>query len=78
MYIVEGNMGVGKSTFCKEISRLAPDIETALEPLSVWAHHSGLQGECQSIMGRKCSVFQKDRFCCRRRESESNSAKNES
>ena len=37
MFIVEGNIGAGKSTFCRMINELAPDIDIALEPITNWA-----------------------------------------
>ena len=37
MFIVEGNIGIGKSTFCQEIRKLAPEIDIALEPVTNWA-----------------------------------------
>ncbi len=36
MFIVEGNTGVGKTTFCKLVHKLAPEIDVALEPLHNW------------------------------------------
>jgi deoxyadenosine/deoxycytidine kinase len=37
MYIVEGNIGVGKSTFLKLINQHLPKINVSTEPLSNWA-----------------------------------------
>ena len=37
MFIVEGNTGVGKTTFCKLVNQMAPEIDIALEPLGHWA-----------------------------------------
>ncbi len=37
MFIVEGNIGIGKSTFCRTINELAPEIDIALEPITNWA-----------------------------------------
>ncbi len=37
MFIVEGNIGAGKSTFCRRINELAPEIGIALEPITNWA-----------------------------------------
>ena len=36
MFIVEGNTGVGKTTFCKLVDQMAPEIDIALEPLHNW------------------------------------------
>lgn len=36
MYIVEGNIGAGKSTFLKLIEQHLPDISISLEPLHNW------------------------------------------
>lgn len=36
MYIIEGNIGAGKSTFLKMLREYLPDITTALEPLESW------------------------------------------
>lgn len=36
MYIVEGNIGAGKSTFLKLLSTHIPEISIALEPLQNW------------------------------------------
>lgn len=36
MYIVEGNIGVGKSTFLQLITQQLPDIRVVLEPLTTW------------------------------------------
>ena len=36
MYIIEGNIGAGKSTFVKLIGEHIPQINTALEPLNNW------------------------------------------
>lgn len=36
MYIVEGNIGVGKSTFLKLISKLSPSVEILTEPKDNW------------------------------------------
>lgn len=35
-YIVEGNIGSGKSTFCKKFSQNNPDTEVHLEPVDEW------------------------------------------
>jgi deoxyadenosine/deoxycytidine kinase len=35
-YIVEGNIGSGKSTFCKKFSLNNPDAEVHLEPVDEW------------------------------------------
>jgi deoxyadenosine/deoxycytidine kinase len=36
MYIVEGNIGAGKSTFLKVMSQLLPQAKVELEPLASW------------------------------------------
>ncbi len=36
MYIVEGNIGAGKSTFLKLIDQHMPNVSVALEPLNNW------------------------------------------
>ncbi len=36
MYIIEGNIGVGKSTFLRLISQQIPEINIVLEPLNKW------------------------------------------
>lgn len=36
MYIVEGNIGTGKSTFLEVIKRERPDIEVIFEPKDLW------------------------------------------
>ena len=36
MFIVEGNIGAGKSTFLKIMQQLLPHITTALEPIALW------------------------------------------
>jgi deoxyadenosine/deoxycytidine kinase len=37
MYIVEGNIGVGKSTFLSLLGQNCPEIETVQEPVNDWA-----------------------------------------
>lgn len=39
MYILEGNIGAGKSTFLKLISEQLPHISVALEPVNNWQSH---------------------------------------
>jgi len=42
MYILEGNIGAGKSTFLKLINQKLPAIEVAYEPLANWqSQHQG-------------------------------------
>lgn len=36
MFIVEGNIGAGKSTFLKLMQQFLPHITTALEPIALW------------------------------------------
>lgn len=36
MYIIEGNIGAGKSTFLKVINRYLADVTTVDEPVAVW------------------------------------------
>lgn len=36
MYIIEGNIGVGKSTFLKLINKCLPHVNISLEPLNNW------------------------------------------
>ena len=36
MYILEGNIGAGKSTFLQLIKKHVPEIDVALEPLHNW------------------------------------------
>ena len=36
MYIVEGNIGAGKSTFLQLIDTHMPDVSVALEPVNNW------------------------------------------
>ena len=36
MYFLEGNQGVGKSTFLKLLNKHLPQIEIQLEPLENW------------------------------------------
>ncbi len=36
MYILEGNIGAGKSTFLKLIGQQIPEIKTSLEPVTDW------------------------------------------
>lgn len=37
MYILEGNIGVGKSTFLKLIAKLCPEIDVIQEPKEAWS-----------------------------------------
>lgn len=42
MYIIEGNIGAGKSTFLKLLSTHIPEVSIALEPLQNWqSEHAG-------------------------------------
>ena len=42
MFIVEGNIGAGKSTFLKLMQQYLPHIVTALEPVALWdSPHQG-------------------------------------
>jgi deoxyguanosine kinase len=43
VYIVEGNMGVGKSTFVKILQKKLPDVSVHLEPREYWMNNSGEQ-----------------------------------
>lgn len=36
MYIVEGNIGTGKSTFLKLVSRYLPSVQVTFEPVAEW------------------------------------------
>lgn len=47
MYILEGNTGVGKSTFLKLLAQQCPDISVIAEPKDSWA--TGFQG--RSLLG---------------------------
>lgn len=38
VYILEGNIGAGKSTFLRLIAKHIPYLQIALEPLEVWQH----------------------------------------
>jgi deoxyadenosine/deoxycytidine kinase len=38
MYILEGNIGAGKSTFLRLAAEHLPDIQTVLEPVNNWQH----------------------------------------
>ncbi len=38
MYLIEGNIGVGKSTFLKTIQKYLPQVEVIQEPLETWAN----------------------------------------
>lgn len=37
MYIIEGNIGVGKSTFLSLIQKFLPSVQYTLEPVDTWA-----------------------------------------
>lgn len=43
MYILEGNIGAGKSTFLKMIAQHVPQVSVGLEPLNNW--HTELSGQ---------------------------------
>lgn len=43
MYILEGNIGAGKSTFLKLLAQERPHIHIALEPLDSW--HNNIHGQ---------------------------------
>lgn len=43
MYIIEGNIGAGKSTFLQAIKRNVPDLSIGLEPLEQW--HKQIYGQ---------------------------------
>ncbi len=36
MFLIEGNIGAGKSTFLQLIQNHIPDLEIALEPVNLW------------------------------------------
>jgi len=38
MYLLEGNIGVGKSTFLKKLKEFWPEVEIVPEPLNNWAN----------------------------------------
>lgn len=38
MYILEGNIGAGKSTFLKLVAQHLPHLQVILEPLATWQH----------------------------------------
>jgi deoxyadenosine/deoxycytidine kinase len=38
MYILEGNIGAGKSTFLRLVSHYLPHVKTILEPINNWQH----------------------------------------
>ena len=40
MYIVEGNIGAGKSTFITLLSTYLPEITYSLEPVDAWAQQT--------------------------------------
>jgi len=40
MYLIEGNIGVGKSTFLSEIKKHLPSVACTKEPLDNWANQS--------------------------------------
>ncbi|MFH1831273.1 MAG: deoxynucleoside kinase [bacterium] len=48
MYILEGNIGVGKSTFLRLVSQHCPDITTVQEPVASWAS----QDHGKSLLGQ--------------------------
>jgi deoxyadenosine/deoxycytidine kinase len=39
MYIVEGNMGAGKTTFLRLVAQHLPEIKTIFEPVNNWQHN---------------------------------------
>lgn len=47
MYILEGNIGAGKSTFLRLIAQQIPDIKVILEPIHNWQD----SGHGQSLLG---------------------------
>ena len=40
-YLVEGNIGSGKSTFLSKIREIKLDIETIPEPVELWTNYEG-------------------------------------
>lgn len=52
MYIVEGNIGVGKSTFLKIIKNNFPKLEVEFEPVGSW--------HCEDLQKSLLSLFYKD------------------
>lgn len=49
MYIVEGNIGAGKSTFLKLIGNQLPNISVGLEPLNNWHNENSGQSLLQQF-----------------------------
>ncbi len=50
MFILEGNIGAGKSTFLKLIRQYMPDISIGLEPLHNWQSHVAGQSLLANFM----------------------------
>lgn len=50
MYILEGNIGAGKSTFLKLIKKHMPDVSIGLEPLHNWQSHISGQSLLSNFM----------------------------
>ena len=49
MYILEGNIGAGKSTFLHLVKQQLPDISIALEPMDNWQKH--VADKCAAFVG---------------------------
>lgn len=43
MYLIEGNIGVGKSTFLRLIQEQLPEIQAVFEPVNAWANSGATQ-----------------------------------
>lgn len=71
MYIVEGNIGVGKSTFLKEIADQIPELETIQEPVETWnnqAYGQSLLSEFYNDTPRWAYTLETLALICRVRE----------
>ena len=38
-YLIEGNIGSGKSTFLNKLKRISEDVVTVPEPVNVWVDY---------------------------------------
>jgi len=70
MYIVEGNIGAGKSTFLRLLKKELPYISVALEPLELWhtEHGQSLLADFYGNPQRWAYTFETLTMMCRVRE----------
>lgn len=45
IYIIEGNIGAGKTTFLKRIEKKIPNCQVIYEPVSVWQQYTDKEGK---------------------------------